>query len=84
MMMKIIIIIIIIIISIQTGKAFKNMTTENGLCMMPAVLSTTGIIPYKLHESSELPSLLPALYILIQKAVILNTCRISRKFLAEH
>ena len=72
------------IISIQTWKAFKNMTTENGLCKTLRVLSTASIIPNKLHESSELPSLLPGLYILIQRAVILNTCRTGRRFLAEH
>ena len=45
------------------------MATDNGL-----VLSTTDIIPNKLHESLKLLNLRPALYILMQKAVILSTC----------
>jgi hypothetical protein len=52
-------------------------------CVITLVLSTTGIIPNKLHESLKLLNLHPALYIHIQKAVILNTCCIVRKFLAE-
>jgi hypothetical protein len=51
--------------------------------IIPPVLSTTGIIPNKLHESLKLLNLFPALYIQMQKAVILNTCDIVRKFLAE-
>jgi hypothetical protein len=51
--------------------------------IIPLVLSTMGIIPNKLHESLELLNLCPALYILMQKAVKLNTCHIVRKFLAE-
>jgi hypothetical protein len=50
---------------------------------MPLVLSTMGIIPNKLHENLKLFTLPPALYILMQKAVILNTCHIVRKCLAE-
>ena len=45
--------------------------------------STRGFILCKLHESSKLLNLRPALYILMQKAVILNRSRIIRKFLAE-
>jgi len=37
----------------------------------------------RLHKSLKLLNLRPALYILKQKAVILNTCCIARKFLAE-
>jgi hypothetical protein len=51
--------------------------------IIPLVVSTTGISPNKLHESLKLPNLHPALYILMQKTVILNTRRIVRKFLAE-
>jgi hypothetical protein len=51
--------------------------------IIPLVLSTTGIIPYKLHESLKLLNLRPGLHILMQKAVIVNTCRIVRKFLSE-
>jgi hypothetical protein len=51
--------------------------------IIPLVLSTMGVIPNKLHESLKLLNLHPDLYILIQKAVILNTCSTLRKFLAE-
>jgi len=47
------------------------------------VLSTTGIIPNKLHESLKILNLRPALYTVMQKAVKLITYRIVRKFLAE-
>ena len=49
----------------------------------PLVLSTTGIITNKLHESLKLLNLRPALYILMPIAVILDTRRIVRMFLAE-
>jgi hypothetical protein len=48
--------------------------------IMPLVLSTTGIIPNKLHESLKLLNLRPVLHILMLKAVILNTCRIIRNY----
>ena len=51
--------------------------------VLPLVLPTTGIIPNKLHESLKPLNLLSALYILIQKAVALNTCHIVKKLLAE-
>jgi hypothetical protein len=51
--------------------------------IMPLVLSTTGIIPNKLYQSLELLNLNPSLHIPMQKAVILNTHHIVRKFLAE-
>jgi hypothetical protein len=47
--------------------------------VVPLVLPTTGIIPNKLHESLKLLNPHPGLYILMHKAVILNTW----KFLAE-
>jgi hypothetical protein len=48
------------------------------------VLSTMGIIPNRLHKSLKLLNLHPALYILVQKAEVLNTCRIVRMFLTQH
>jgi len=41
------------------------------------------ILLKRLHKSLKLLNLHPALYILKQKAVILNTCCIVRKLLAE-
>jgi hypothetical protein len=40
-------------------------------------------IPNRLRESWKVHNLRPALYIQIQKTVILNTCHIVRKCLAE-
>jgi hypothetical protein len=52
--------------------------------IIPLVLSTMGNIPDMLHISLKLLNLLPGLYNLMQKAVIINnTCHIVRKFLAE-
>jgi hypothetical protein len=46
---------------------------------IPLVLSTPGIISNKLHISLKLLNCHPALYIIMQKAVILHTCHIVRK-----
>ena len=51
--------------------------------ILPLVLSTTGTIPDKLHESLKLLIVRPSLYIMIQTAVTLGTCRTVRKFLVE-
>jgi len=51
--------------------------------VLSLVLPTTGIIPNKLHERLKPLNLLPALYILIEKAVAPNTYLIVRKHLAE-
>ena len=44
--------------------------------IIPLVLSTMDIGPNKLHESLKLPYLCPGVYILMQKAVVINTCHI--------
>nr|XP_049697160.1 uncharacterized protein LOC126054692 [Helicoverpa armigera] len=49
--------------------------------IVPIVLSTTGVIPTQLHQSLNSLNLPPNTYHLLQKAVILNTCRLVRKFL---
>jgi len=54
----------------------------NKTFIISLVLHTMHIIQHKLHKSMKLFNLCSALYILMQKAVILNTCRIVRKFLA--
>lgn len=48
-----------------------------------SVLSTTDIILNKLYDGVKLLNLRPSLYISMQKAVILTTCRTVRQFLAE-
>lgn len=49
---------------------------------VPIVISSTGVIPHTLHTSLRILNIHNLLYILLQKAVIINTCRIVRKFLA--
>jgi len=43
-------------------RAYKNMTAENSL-YNTIILSTTGIIPNRVHESLKLLYVFPALYI---------------------
>ncbi|XP_026323226.1 uncharacterized protein LOC113232673 [Hyposmocoma kahamanoa] len=49
--------------------------------VIPIVLSTTGVIPNHLLHSLKLLGFKENLYITLQKSVILNTCRIVRKFM---
>ena len=51
--------------------------------VIPLVLSKTCIIPHLPHEILKLLHLHPALYITMQKAVIINKCPIVTQFLAE-
>ncbi|XP_050561144.1 uncharacterized protein LOC126912570 [Spodoptera frugiperda] len=54
---------------------------QNKVYVVPIVLSTTGVIPNHLLHSLKLLDLKETLYITLQKAAILNTCRIVRKFM---
>jgi hypothetical protein len=47
---------------------------------IPVTLSTNGIIPKTLHKALNTLSLHPNTFIELQKATILNTCSIVRKF----
>lgn len=49
--------------------------------IVPLVLSTTGVIPKQLHQSLVTLNLPSNTYHIMQKAAILNTCRLVRKFL---
>ncbi|KAJ0173906.1 hypothetical protein K1T71_010052 [Dendrolimus kikuchii] len=49
--------------------------------IIPVVLSSTGVIPKLIHQSLKALDLPANSYHLMQKATILNTCRIVRKFL---
>jgi hypothetical protein len=53
------------------------------IIIIPLVLSSRGIIPNKLKESLKLPNLLPGLHIVMQKAVIFDTCHTVMKFWKE-
>jgi len=59
-------------------KPYKNVATET-LCIKPPVISTAAVIT----ETLKLLNLRPALYILTQKAALLNTCSEVGKILAE-
>jgi hypothetical protein len=48
---------------------------------IPVALSTNGIIPKTLHKALNTLSLHPNTFIELQKATILNTCSVVRKFL---
>jgi hypothetical protein len=47
---------------------------------IPITLSTNGIIPKTLHKALNTLGLHPSTFIELQKAMILNTCSIMRKF----
>lgn len=49
---------------------------------IPIIMSSTGVVPKTLHTSLNTLDLPKSIYMLLQKAVILNTCRIVRKFLS--
>ena len=51
--------------------------------IVPMVLSSTGVIPKYLAHSIKLLGLPENSYITMQKAAILNTCRIVRRFLQD-
>jgi hypothetical protein len=53
-------------------RAYKSMAAGNSL-YNTIILSIMGIIPNKVHESLKLLYVFPAVYILIQKAVVVNT-----------
>lgn len=54
---------------------------QNKVYIIPIVLSTTGVIPNNLLHSLKILNLEESVYISLQKAAILNTCRIVRKFM---
>ena len=55
----------------------------NTAFVIPFSLSTTGIISNKLHDSLKLLNRRPAIYIVIQKAVIINIFCMVRNVLVE-
>ncbi|KAL0860138.1 hypothetical protein ABMA27_010445 [Loxostege sticticalis] len=61
----------------------KRMWRLSEVTIVPIVISTTGIIPKQLHQSLSTLCLSQYTYIQLQKAVVLNTCRIVRKFLQQ-
>jgi Reverse transcriptase (RNA-dependent DNA polymerase) len=58
----------------------KKMWKQTKVTVVPLIISANGIVPRKLHDSIKTIDLQPNIYIEMQKAIILNTCRIVRKF----
>jgi len=61
----------------------KKMWGLKKVIILPIVVAATGVIPKELHRSLEILGLHKNLYQLLQKAVILNTTRIVRRFLSQ-
>ncbi|CAH2237272.1 jg11238 [Pararge aegeria aegeria] len=51
---------------------------QDKVCVVPVVISTTGVVPSNLLHSLKIIGLEESLYIGVQKAVILNTCRTGK------
>ena len=49
--------------------------------VIPIIISSTGVIPLSLHKSTKKLGLPKNIYVELQKAVLLNSCRIVRKFM---
>jgi hypothetical protein len=58
----------------------KDQWKMDTVATIPVTLSTNGIIPKTLHKTLNTLSLHPNTFIELQKATILNTCSIVRKF----
>lgn len=59
----------------------KRIWNLNEVHILPIVISTTGIVPSNLCDNIRALGINPSLFRVMQKAVILNTTRITRKFL---
>ena len=66
-------------LSIEINRLWKMEKTV----VVPIVLSSTGVIPKQLHQALKVIELPSHLFITLQKAVILDTCHIVRRFLNE-
>ncbi|KAL0892504.1 hypothetical protein ABMA27_015607 [Loxostege sticticalis] len=66
---------------LELKEEITRMWKLNKVTMVPIVLSTTGVIPLQLASSLRSLDLPDYTYAALQKATILNTCRIVRKFL---
>ena len=65
----------------ELASEMKKLYSAKSVKIRPIVLSATGIIPKNLIQQLSELDILPTLD-KIQKAVILDTCRIVRRFLA--
>ena len=66
---------------LELSHEVKKMWKQSKVTIIPLVLSATGTIPRKLHNSIKKLTLPSNTYVEMQKAAIINTCSIVRKFL---
>lgn len=65
----------------ELQQEIKRVWKMDNVTIVPIVISTTGVVPKALLNSLKILDLPKFTYITLQKAAILNTCRIVRKFL---
>uniref|UniRef100_A0A8D8RDC3 Reverse transcriptase domain-containing protein n=1 Tax=Cacopsylla melanoneura TaxID=428564 RepID=A0A8D8RDC3_9HEMI len=68
----------------ELADEMKRMWQVQKVTIVPIVISTTGIIPKELHKNIQILGLHKNTFILLQKAVVLNTTRIVRRFLSQN
>ncbi|KAL1461989.1 hypothetical protein WDU94_013846 [Cyamophila willieti] len=68
---------------IPLAEEIKQMWHQNTVQVIPVIISSTGVIPRKLHESLKMLHMKKNMYIPMQKSVIINTCSIVRRFLND-
>jgi hypothetical protein len=66
---------------LELSHEVKKMWKQTNVTIIPLVISATGTIPRKLHNSIKKLNLPSHTYVEMQKAAIINTCSIVRKFL---
>ncbi|XP_060522496.1 uncharacterized protein LOC132699669 [Cylas formicarius] len=65
----------------ELASEIKRVWRQREVHTIPVVLSSTGLIPKKLHKSLQSLGLQQYLYMELQKASILQTCHLVRNFL---
>ncbi|KAL1448488.1 hypothetical protein WDU94_005497 [Cyamophila willieti] len=68
----------------ELADEIKRMWQVQKVTIVPIVISATGIIPKELHKNITILGLHKNTFILLQKAVVLNTTRIVRRFLSQN
>ncbi|CAH2019234.1 unnamed protein product [Acanthoscelides obtectus] len=61
----------------------KRMWEMGNVSIIPVIIGATGEIPRKLHKSLEKLQLHPKIYLQLQKAALLGTCRTVRRVLGD-
>lgn len=68
---------------IDLSQEVKRIWKMDKVVIVPVIISATGVIPHKLLNSLSVLDIPKSTYITLQKATILNTCHIVRKFLND-